>query len=371
MPTQLTFSSTKPSAFPKRPRQMTFGSAYPGFLPKTSTSSSPEMSELFQKLYGQQPALPAYDPSSSGLPVLNTSNLPSMRFNGASALSAVPSKGTLSLGNGNAISGHVGNVLGGGDLNNLYDLPYADITDSGSGASDGIDWSPITRSKPSGASSAGASIPGSGAGAGGAGASPSVSTAPSTPGAGQGSLGGLFSKLAHPNFSYNWKSGLQGYGKNLGKVATGATAAIQGIKALQGISDLSDAKSASEDLASDIVTASYNNPMLQYDLDPEQLSMLRDLRRGTYDNSVGISDVSLLGVLGDVLKGGLYGAGGGIPGMIAGAIGGGVNSVIGDLGQARENSNAELEALYQSILESEQGVNNIKKQKALANFAAY
>jgi hypothetical protein len=94
--------------------------------------------------------------------------------------------------------------------------------------------------------------------------------------------------------------------------------------------------------------------------------MLREVRSGSYDNSTDLSDIDLLGVLGDTGMGVLTGIGGGVPGMIIGGLGGLANSVIGDLGSAKDRSNAELEALYNAVLASEQQHNALKRQRAYA-----
>ena len=188
-----------------------------------------------------------------------------------------------------------------------------------------------------------------------------------------GKFGGMFNTLTNPQFDLNDQYQLQGWGKNIGKWSTIGNGIYQGINAAQGLGDLADARDAGQDLVSDIVTASYDNPMLSYDLSSEQMDLLRQLRRGTYDDSVGIEDVDLAGTLGGALKGGLTGflTGGGIPGAIVGAVGGGANAVIDDLGQARNINNAELEALLQALESSRQQQNAMKKQRMYAALGGY
>lgn len=185
------------------------------------------------------------------------------------------------------------------------------------------------------------------------------------------SLKSFGSTLTNPQFSWNKNSGIQGWGRNLGGVLNVGNTLYQGYNAAKGIEELTDTKDVTSDLVSDIITASYNNPMLQYDLTSDQRNMLSKLRRGSYDSESNIDDVDFLGVLGDAVKGGVMGIGGGIPGMVIGAIGGGANAVVDDMNQGQEATNAELEALYQAIMESEQQYNALKKQRAYANLAGY
>lgn len=188
-----------------------------------------------------------------------------------------------------------------------------------------------------------------------------------------GKLGGLFGNLTNPQFDLNDKYQLQGWGKNIGKGVTIANALYQGYNAAQGLKDLSDLRDQGDDIVADAITASYDNPMLQYDLTSDQMDLLRQLRRGTYDDDVGLEDVDLLGTLGSALGGGITGfvTGGGIPGAIVGAIGGGANSVIDDLGRARNSSNAEIDALLQAIEASNQQQNAMKKQRMYAALGGY
>ena len=181
-----------------------------------------------------------------------------------------------------------------------------------------------------------------------------------------GKLKGFYDKATAPELDYTKGSGLQAYGKNIGKAINWANALYQGYNAAQGLGDIGEANELSDDLMADIISSSYNSPTIQYDLSPEQLDILREVRSGNYDNSADLSDIDLLGVLGDTGMGVLTGIGGGVPGMIIGGIGGLANSVIGDLGSAKDRSNAELEALYSAVLASEQQHNALKRQRAYA-----
>lgn len=181
------------------------------------------------------------------------------------------------------------------------------------------------------------------------------------------SLSGWFGKATSPEFDYNSKTGLQGWGHDLGGWITAANAIGQGYQAIQNIDAISDARDASDRIMSDIVSASYASPTIQYDLSPDQLNLLRELRQGAYDSGADLSDIDLLGALSGAGMGVLTGIGGGIPGMVVGGIGGLINSGLGDLNNAQNINNSELEALYQAVQESAQQHNAARKQRAYAN----
>lgn len=185
------------------------------------------------------------------------------------------------------------------------------------------------------------------------------------------------SNIANPQFDYAWKTkvdpatgkkftGVQGWGKNLGGMYNIANAGIQGVKAAQGLQDMSDTRGNMEDLISDIRIGAGNSPTIMYDLNANQRDLLRELQRGDYDTTVNGDDIDLLGALGDTAMGALTGLPGGLPGAIIGGVGGLANSVIGDLNAGSDRRTAELEALYQAVLESEQYHNNMRKQRAYA-----
>ena len=191
-----------------------------------------------------------------------------------------------------------------------------------------------------------------------------------------GGFGDVISNIGNPQFDYNWKPtagadgkkavGLQGWGKNLGGVYNVANVGIQGVKAFKGLQDMSDTRDNMEDLISDIRLGAGNSPTIMYDLNASQRDLLRELQRGDYDTTVNGDDVDLLGTLGDTAMGALAGLPGGLPGVIIGGVGGLANSVIGDLTSGQDRRTAELEALYQAVLESEQYHNNMRKQRAYA-----
>ena len=185
-----------------------------------------------------------------------------------------------------------------------------------------------------------------------------------------GGLGGFFNNVANPQFDYhlhkqpNGDVGLQGWGTNLGKYWNIGNTAMQGFNAASGLRNYTNSIDSAEDIASDIVSASYNSPTLQYDLAPEQLRLLRELRAGEDVETADFGDIDLLGLLPDVGMGVLQGLPGGVPGMIIGGVGGLINSGIGDLNNAQARNNAELEALYQAVMDSSRQHSELKKQRA-------
>lgn len=192
-----------------------------------------------------------------------------------------------------------------------------------------------------------------------------------------GGFSEFMSNVTNPQFDYAWKTkadpatgqkftGVQGWGKNLGGMYNIANAGIQGVKAAQGLQDISDTRGNMEDLISDIRIGAGNSPTIMYDLNANQRDLLRELQRGDYDTTVNGDDIDLLGALGDTAMGALAGLPGGLPGAIIGGVGGLANSVIGDLNAGSDRRTAELEALYQAVLESEQYHNNMRKQRAYA-----
>lgn len=191
-----------------------------------------------------------------------------------------------------------------------------------------------------------------------------------------GKLSGLFKNLSSPEFDYHWKpvadasgkytTGLQGWGKNLGGMYNVGNTAIQGIKAAKGLKGIADTRDSVKDRMSDITIGASNSPTVMYDLNAEQRQLLRQLQRGSYDTDADIEDLDLLGILGDTAMGALGGLPGGLPGVIIGGVGGLANSVIGDFQAGADRDAAELESLYQAVLESERYHNEKRKQQAYA-----
>lgn len=183
-----------------------------------------------------------------------------------------------------------------------------------------------------------------------------------------GKLGGIVDKVANPQFDYDAKTGLKGWGRSLGTYWNLGHLALQGYGAVQDLQNAGDYRDRSKDLMSDIVAASYNSPTIQYDLAPDQLETLRKLRDGDYETDTGLGDLDLLGILGDVGMGVLGGIPGGIGGMVLGGLGGLGTSLANDYSNTQSRQTAELEALYQAVLESEKQHNDLRKQRAYASY---
>ena len=183
-----------------------------------------------------------------------------------------------------------------------------------------------------------------------------------------GKFGGVMDDIANPQFDYDAKTGLKGWGKNLGTLWNAGQMALQGYRAVQDLQNAGDYRDRSEDLMSDIVSASYNSPTVQYDLAPDQMETLRQLRDGDYETGTDLGDLDLLSILGDVGMGVLGGIPGGIGGMVLGGLGGLGTSLASNYSNAQSRQTAELEALYQAVLESEKQHNDLRKQRAYASY---
>jgi hypothetical protein len=179
-------------------------------------------------------------------------------------------------------------------------------------------------------------------------------------------LSGLYSKLSNPQFDFDPKSGLKGWGKNLGGYWTAGNAALRGLDIVTDLGKNSETLDRAKDLASDITLSAANSPTIQYDLNADQRRLLRELQRGDYNAMGGSKDIDIMGILGDTAMGALSGAPGGWIGALIGGGLGLADSVIGDLSSGTDRNTAELEALYQAVLESEQYHNQLRKQRAYA-----
>lgn len=183
-----------------------------------------------------------------------------------------------------------------------------------------------------------------------------------------GKLSGIVDDVANPQFDYDTKTGVKGWGKNLGTLWNIGQMALQGYNAAQDLQSAGEASDRAEDLLSQITTASYNSPTLQYDLSPEQLDTLRQIREGDFDTSADLDDLNLLSLLGDTAMGVLGGIPGGISGMVLGGLGGLGTGLSRDYSNAQARQASELEALYQAVLASEQQHNDLRKQRAYASY---
>lgn len=181
-------------------------------------------------------------------------------------------------------------------------------------------------------------------------------------------LKGTVGNIANPQFDYSKATGISGWGHNIGGILTAANAIGQGINFAGALGDMSDAASQTNDLTADIVAGAMNNPMLTYDLTADQQQLLNELKRGSYNSSVDLSDVDMLGALGKGLTGALMGLPGGVSGAIVGGLGGLLNAGADSMASAQSRKNAELEALYAALQESNQNYSNLRKQRMLAGF---
>ena len=171
-------------------------------------------------------------------------------------------------------------------------------------------------------------------------------------------------QFTRPTLRYDKKRGIQYGSNNFGKTLNALNFAGQAMSAAQGLGSLSDTTRDTDDLASDIIVAAQNAPTLAYDLSPDQLRLLRQLQRGAYDTDSSLSDVDGAGAFGNAIKGALMGIGGGQYGMLIGGLGGLINSGISDMQSGAERRNAELEALYAALTESQRNYNNVLRDRA-------
>lgn len=159
------------------------------------------------------------------------------------------------------------------------------------------------------------------------------------------------------------KTGLNIGNLNVGKWSNLANAAMQGIDAVGGLSEMSDLNKDAESLESNIIASAAGNPLLSSYLTSDQLSLLGKLRRGTYDGSAGLGGVTsnVGNLFSGAASGAMSGALGGLPGMLIGGIGGLINSGIDNINAETSSNTAQLEALYQSLLDAEQQYKSMKR----------
>ena len=158
-----------------------------------------------------------------------------------------------------------------------------------------------------------------------------------------------------------WSSG-KGIDK-LGTVGNVIGGIYQGANALQGISEAQKASSDLESLLMDIENSAYDNPISDMYLDNEQRKLLRDVNKDRFDKP-GITDAISGGIKGipkALLSTGVGFLTGGLPGAAIQGIGSLVNSGIEGYNSALGESEAELEALYNTLLEAEQDYNSMRR----------
>lgn len=163
---------------------------------------------------------------------------------------------------------------------------------------------------------------------------------------GSGASGGLGALSIDP------KTGVSLGGKNVGKWMGGIGIGMNAVGALGELDKMSKEGARTGDLSNDVINASLASPMATYNLTPDQLKLLGDVRAGRVKNDVDAGDFDMSGMLSGALSGGLTGMTGGIPMAITGALVGGAKGGMTGLTQAKARKNAELEALYQALNQS-------------------
>ena len=151
-------------------------------------------------------------------------------------------------------------------------------------------------------------------------------------------------------------------------IAAGINAAST---AARGISQYSNAVADTEDLVSQILASAGSNPNLRYDLSADQMQLLRQLQNGTYDTSAGFSIDGLLGNLGNVATGAGMGflTGGGWTGALLGALAPAAEGITSGMSADQGRITAELEGLYNALLDSEMTTKDMKRNANMQRYA--
>lgn len=177
-------------------------------------------------------------------------------------------------------------------------------------------------------------------------------------------LKGFYTSKIKPNFGWSKGSGIKAFGKNIGKWGNIAGGAIQGIEALGNLQDLNESQSTTDDLIGDILNSANSNPLISSYLTPDQLSLLRQVKRGDLEPETEFEDFlpDDMSDFGDILKdAGLGLAIGGIPGALIGGIGGAVNSGLSGATEDQAQQNAELEMLLQALEDANMQYQSMKR----------
>lgn len=151
-------------------------------------------------------------------------------------------------------------------------------------------------------------------------------------------------------------------------IAAGINAAAT---AAQGISQYSNAVADTEDLVSQILASAGGNPNLRYDLSADQMQLLRRLQNGTYDTSAGFGIDGLLNNLGNVATGAGLGflTGGGWTGALMGALAPAAEGITSGMSADQGRITAELEGLYNALLDSEMTTKEMKRNANMQRYA--
>ena len=173
---------------------------------------------------------------------------------------------------------------------------------------------------------------------------------------------GALGKLGNPQFDWNSKTGLQGWGHSLGGMYTAGKGIIDAIGTINNLADSGEESTNTQDLQSDILTAAMSNPMATYGLTSDQLKLLGDIRSGRRNAGMDWSDFDMGGALKGAVSGALSGIPGGWTGVIVGGLGGLAKEGTAGLAAGQRRRNAELEGLYQAL-----NMSNTNYQNALRN----
>lgn len=173
-------------------------------------------------------------------------------------------------------------------------------------------------------------------------------------------------KLSDPQLNWTKGTGLKAYGHNIGGLASTAQGLYGAYQIADALSENTKAKNTTEDITSDILTAAAGNPMAAYDLTADQKRLLGELKRGSYEDSSDMGSLDWGAGLSGALKGGVAGfLGGGTLGAAVGALSSGVPAAMRGMASEQERKNAELEALYAALSESDARYRDARRQKAM------
>lgn len=162
--------------------------------------------------------------------------------------------------------------------------------------------------------------------------------------------------MAPEGFDWSSKTGAKLFGKNVGKAVPWISGAIEGIDAISGIADYANVQADNDKLMSQITASAMGNPLLSSYLTSDQMALLNKIRRGGYSDDAGLDDVFggvIQGLPGTIGKTALGFVTGGVPGAIVSGVGGLLNSGIDSLSSASGQNTAELQALYQALMDAE------------------
>lgn len=150
-----------------------------------------------------------------------------------------------------------------------------------------------------------------------------------------------------------------------GKLTNIGSGIAQGVQGLQNLSNLGKSTSDYNNIQGDILAAYSNNPLASSYLSPDQMKMIRQIRRGNLPErttaSQGASD-EIASNIGGILAGtGIGLATGGIPGALINSVGGLLNAGISGANKAQQSNLSQLDDLYQSLVDAQAQYNAMKR----------